>query len=154
VPSLFPVLLVCHIVLAVGIFVPSLLLPFALRAQAPGSGTGKLTRALLWLQSRGTAAFGVGLAVTGVALAVAIGPALFGQPWLIVALGIYAGTIAVAFFVQRPSLRRLFGSRAPASEHDLRSWNARARRQRYLSYLMATAVGLIGFLMSSKPELW
>jgi uncharacterized membrane protein len=154
VPSLFPILLVCHIALAVGIFVPSLLLPFALRAGAPGTSAGSLTRALLWLQARGTVGFGVGLAVTGVALAVSIGPALFGQPWLIVALCVYAATLAVAYFVQRPNVLHLFGARAPVTEQDRLRWTVRARRQRYVSYVMATAVGVIGFLMSSKPELW
>jgi len=33
-------------------------------------------------------------------------------------------------------------------------WQARARRQRYVSYVMALAVGMIAFLMSTKPELW
>jgi hypothetical protein len=43
------------------------------------------------------------------------------------------------------------GIRASA---DDRAWKERARRQRYLSYLMAGLVGTIGFLMSSKPVLW
>jgi hypothetical protein len=154
VPSLFPILLVCHIALAVGIFVPSLLLPFALRTQAPDAAAGRLTRALLWLQARGTVGFGVGLALTGAALAVSIGPALFGQPWLMVALGVYGATLAVAFFIQRPNLRRLFVARAQVGEDDRAMWHARARRQRYLSYAMTFAVGVIGFLMSSKPALW
>ena len=153
-PSLFPILLVCHIALAVGVFVPSLLLPFALRAQAPDAAAGRLTQALLWLQARGTVGFGIGLGLTGVALAVSVGPALFGQPWLMVALGVYAATLAVAFFVQRPNLRRLFVARAQVAHEDRAIWNARARRQRYVSYVMATAVGVIGFLMSTKPALW
>jgi hypothetical protein len=53
--------------------------------------------------------------------------------------------------VQRPSLRRLFG-RPDDSDRD--RWRALARRQRYVSYLMAGAVGVIGFLMTSKPSLW
>jgi hypothetical protein len=59
--------------------------------------------------------------------------------------------LAIAFFVQRPSLRRLF---ARGTEGDRDRWRAVARRQRYVSYLMAGAVGLIGFLMTSKPRLW
>ena len=37
---------------------------------------------------------------------------------------------------------------------DDRVWKERAKRQRYVSYLMAGLVGVIGFLMSSKPVLW
>lgn len=153
-PTFFPILLLVHIALAVGLFLPSLLLPFALRAQAPGAQAGGAMRRLLWLQAHGTGVFGIGLAVTGVALAVVIGPALFAQPWLIAALCIYAGNLAVAFFIQRPNLRRLLGVRVPMSEPDRATWNIRARRQRYVSYAMATAVGVIGFLMSTKPALW
>ena len=50
-----------------------------------------------------------------------------------------------------PTKRRLIGVRAAA---DDRTWLERARRQRYMSYLMAGMVGTIGFLMSSKPVLW
>lgn len=32
-------------------------------------------------------------------------------------------------------------------------WRAWARRQHYVSYVMATLVGLIAFLMSTKPDL-
>jgi len=154
VPALVPFLLVVHIALAVGLFVPSLLLPFGLRAQSLGAQVGGPTRGLLWLQAHGTAGFGIGLAVTGVALALAVGPALFGQPWLIAALGVYAANLVIAFFVQRPNLRRLLGARPPLSDGDRVVWNARARRQRYVSYVMATAVGVIGYLMSTKPVLW
>ena len=48
-------------------------------------------------------------------------------------------------------LRRLIGIRAAA---DDKTWLERAKRQRYVSYLMAGLVGTIGFLMSSKPVLW
>ena len=152
--SLFPILLVVHIALAVGLFLPSLLLPFALRAQAPGAEAGRPTRGLLWLQAHGTVGIGIGLALTGAALAVVLGPALFGRPWLIAALGVYTANLGVAYFVQRPNLRRLLRARTPLSDGDRATWNARARRQRYVSYAMATAVGVIGFLMSTKPALW
>ena len=79
------------------------------------------------------------------------GGQLLGQPWLLLALAIYAGNLALAFFVQRPNLRRLIGVRAAA---DDKVWQARARRQRYVSYAMAALVGTIGFLMSTKPALW
>jgi hypothetical protein len=94
---------------------------------------------------------GVGLALTGLGLVAALGPDILRQPWLLVALAIYFANLAIAFFIQRPSLRRLIGIRAAADDHG---WHDRARKQRYLSYLMAGLVGTIGFLMSSKPVLW
>jgi hypothetical protein len=150
--SVFPVLLGTHIVLAVSLFLPSILLPFALRTRrATVESANRLVRALLWAQTHGTIFVGIGLALTGIGLLLAVGPELIRQPWLLVALAIYFANLAIAFFVQRPSLRRLVGIRAAA---DDRGWQERARRQRYLSYLMAGLVGTIGFLMSSKPVLW
>lgn len=150
--SFFPVLLGTHIVLAVSLFLPSILLPFALRTRRATVESGsRLVRVLIWAQTRGTVVVGVGLALTGLGLVGALGPTILGQPWLLVALSIYFTNLAIAFFIQRPSLRRLIGVRAAA---DDRTWLDRARRQRYLSYLMAGLVGTIGFLMSSKPVLW
>jgi hypothetical protein len=154
--SLFPVILAIHITLAVGLFVPSLLLPFAFRAhrRATSSESG-LVQALLWLQSHGTSVLGAGLVLTGAAMVAILGPQLLSQPWLLAALAIYAGNLAIAFFVQRPNMRRLVG--VPASGNDTVNdtvWQVRARRQRYVSYVMAGLVGLIGFLMSTKPALW
>ena len=147
-----PVLLGTHIVLAVSLFLPSILLPFALRTRrATVESASPVVRTLLWAQSNGTVVVGAGLAVSGIGLVAAIGPAILRQPWLLLALGIYFANLAIAFFIQRPSLRRLVGIRAAA---DDRAWLERARRQRYLSYLMAGLVGTIGFLMSSKPVLW
>jgi hypothetical protein len=62
---------------------------------------------------------------------------------------IYALNLALAFFIQRPNLRRLIGIKAAA---DDQVWRDRAKRQRYISYLMAGLVGVIGFLMSTKPS--
>jgi hypothetical protein len=151
-PSLFPILLVTHIALAIALFVPSLVLPFTLRARraAVDSGSG-IVQALLWMQARGTAIIGIGLLASGVGLVSALGFGLLSQPWLIAALSLYAVDLGIAFFIQRPNLRRLIGIRAEA---DDRVWASRARRQRYLSYAMAFLVGTIGFLMSTKPELW
>jgi hypothetical protein len=151
-PSFFPVLLGTHIVLAVGLFLPSILLPFALRTRrATVESASQIVRGLLWVQSNGTIAVGAGLALTGLGLVAALGTEILRQPWLLVALAIYFANLAIAFFIQRPSLRRLVGIRAAA---DDRSWLERARRQRYLSYLMAGLAGTIAFLMSSKPVLW
>jgi hypothetical protein len=148
----FPILLVTHITLAIALFVPSLLLPFTLRARRATveSGSG-VVQVLLWMQGRGTAVIGVGLLVTGIALISVLGAGLLGQPWLILALTLYAADLGIAFFIQRPNLRRLIGIKAAA---DDQVWAARARRQRYLSYGMAFLVGTIGFLMSTKPALW
>jgi hypothetical protein len=152
VPGYFPVLLVLHIVLAVSLFVPSILLPFALRTRrAAAESSNQFVRFLLWMQAHGTVVIGVGLAATGIGLVTVLGGQLLGQPWLLVALAIYAANLALAFFVQRPNLRRLIGIRAAA---DDRVWLDRAKRQRYVSYAMAGLVGTIGFLMSTKPRLW
>jgi hypothetical protein len=151
-PSFFPILLGTHVVLAIALFLPSILLPFALRARrATVESTSPVVQGLLWAQTHGTIAVGAGLALTGIGLLAVLGPGLVRQPWLLVALTIYFVNLAIAFFIQRPSLRRLVGIRASA---DDRTWIDRARRQRYLSYLMAGLVGTIGFLMSSKPVLW
>lgn len=148
----FPLLLGAHIVLAVSLFLPSILLPFALRTRrAAAESPNGTVRTLLWLQSNGTLVIGAGLALTGLGLLVVLGTSLFGQPWLLLALAIYAANLVLAFFVQRPNLRRMIGIRAAA---DDRVWLARARRQRYISYAMAALVGTIGFLMSTKPRLW
>jgi len=147
----FPILLATHIALAIGLFLPSILLPFALRTRraAVDSESG-LVRTLLWGQSNGTLVLGAGLALTGLGLIAFLGPAVLQQPWLAVALLIYVVNLGLAFFIQRPNLRRLVGIIAAP---DDRVWLARARRQRYVSYLMAGLVGVIGFLMSAKPSL-
>ena len=89
-------------------------------------------------------------ALTGIGLVAALGPTLLQQPWLIVALTIYALNLGLAFFIQRPNLRRLIGVKAAPEDQ---TWRERAKRQRYVSYLMAGLVGVIGFLMSTKPNL-
>jgi len=151
-PAYFPVLLTTHIVLAVSLFLPSILLPFALRTRrAAADSSNSLVQFLLWMQAHGTLAVGIGLALTGIGLLTVLGTQLLGQPWLLVALSIYAANLILAFFVQRPNLRRLIGIRAAS---DDRIWLERAKRQRYVSYTMAAAVGTIGFLMSTKPQLW
>jgi Predicted integral membrane protein (DUF2269) len=151
-PAWFPILLVAHIVLAVSLFLPAILLPFALRTRrAAAESPHRIVRLLLRMQANGTLAIGIGLALTGTALVVTLGGSLLGQPWLLVALAIYAANLLLAFFVQRPNLRGLVGIRAAA---DDRVWLERAKRQRYVSYAMAALVGTIGFLMSTKPQLW
>jgi hypothetical protein len=151
-PAWFPILLATHIILAVSLFLPSILLPFALRTRRAAADSGHpLVRFLLTMQAHGTLVIGAGLAVTGALLLAVLGSSLVNQPWLLAALSIYAANLVLAFFVQRPNLRGLVGIRAAA---DDRVWLARARRQRYVSYAMAALVGTIGFLMSAKPQLW
>ena len=152
-PILLPLLLVAHIALAISLFVPSLLLPFAFRARRGSLNperSGRFVRLLLALQARGTIWIGVGLAVTGIGLIAFLGPSVLRQPWLLVALAIYALNLGLAYFVQVPRLRSLIGLRNGSDPR----WPALARRQRYISYLMAGLVGTIGFLMSTKPALW
>ena len=52
------------------------------------------------------------------------------------------------------SARTCAGWSGVTAAADDEVWQERARRQRYVSYLMAGLVGTIGFLMSSKPVLW
>jgi hypothetical protein len=151
-PVYFPFLLGAHIALAISLALPSILLPFALRPRrATIDSESGVVRTLLWAQAHGTIGLGLGLALTGLGLVATLGSSLLEQPWLLVALSIYFINLGIAFFIQRPNLRRLVGIRAAS---DDRTWLERAKRQRYVSYLMAGLVGTIGFLMSSKPVLW
>jgi hypothetical protein len=151
-PAFLPILLVAHVILAVSLILPSILLPFTLRTRrATVESENGVVQGLLFAQSHGTMAIGLGLALTGLGLIATLGSTLLQQPWLLLALTIYFINLAIAFFVQRPNLRRLVGIRAAA---DDKTWLARAKRQRYVSYLMAGLVGTVGFLMSSKPVLW
>ena len=156
---LFPAVLATHISLAIALFVPSLLLPFTLRNRSVAVGydapaPGRFVRLLLWIQAHGTVAIGGGLALTGLAMIVVLGPRMFEQGWLLVSLATYAVTAVIAYAVQRPGLRRLVGRQGILTDADREVWRARARRQRYVAYGITSAVGLIAFLMSTKPELW
>jgi len=146
----FPILLVAHIILAVALLLPSVLLPFLLRRG--GGPAGSPTRVLMALQGTGTIIIAIGLAITGTAMLVILGTELLTQPWLLVALTLYAVNLVVAAAISRPNLRRLIGlSRADADDE---SWRRRARQQRYVAYGMAGVIGVIGLLMSTKPDLW
>jgi hypothetical protein len=150
--NLFPILLVTHIALALALLLPSVLLPFALRSKGPAPGQSRFGRVLLWLQSNGTLIIGAGLAVTGVGMLLILGPVLLTQFWLQLALALYAGNLILAFFIQRPGLRRLLGMNPNQSEQARQRWKTWARRQRYVSYVMAGGIGLIAFLMSTRPQ--
>lgn len=145
----FPVLLVIHIGLAVSLLLPSVVLPFLLRRSA--GAPGPLARFLMRLTGTGTLIIGAGLAVTGAAMLWLLGPRLLAQPWLLVALALYAVNLVVAAAISRPNLRRLVGISAAGSDGE---WRRRARRQRWIAYGMAAGIGVIGFLMSTKPQLW
>ena len=152
-PPIFPVLLIVHVALAIALFVPSLLLPFAFRARRGSlhpEQSGRFVRLLLALQARGTVWIGIGLALSGIGLVSLLGFSILRQPWLLVALVIYAVNLGLAYFIQVPRLRSLIGLRNGSDPR----WPGLARRQRYISYVMAGLVGTIGFLMSTKPALW
>jgi uncharacterized membrane protein len=157
--SLFPAILATHITLAICLFVPSLLLPFTLRNRLVSAGyeapePGRFVRFLLWVQAHGTVVIGAGLALTGIAMLAVLGPRMLEQPWLMVSLATYLVTAVVAFAIQRPTLRRLVRRDQIETDADREAWRAKARRQRYIAYGITTAVGLIAFLMSTKPVLW
>jgi Predicted integral membrane protein (DUF2269) len=145
----FPILLVIHIALAVSLLLPSVVLPFVLRRNA--GPPGLVTRALMALQGTGTIVIAAGLAITGGSMLWILGPELLTEPWLLVALALYAINLVIAAVVSRPNLRRLIGL---SGRGDDESWRRRARQQRYVAYGMAGIIGVIGFLMSTKPQLW
>ena len=103
------------------------------------------------MQGNGTIIIGIGLAVTGVLLVLTLGSSLFAQPWLLLALTIYA--VNLGDRVLHPATEPAAPGRDPAAADD-KVWLERAKRQRYVSYAMAALVGTIGFLMSTKPQLW
>ena len=148
--SWFPILLVVHITLAVALLLPSVLLPFVLRRR--DGEPGRATRALMAMQGTGTLIIAAGLALTGGAMLWILGPELLTQPWLLTALTLYAINLVIAAVVSRPNLRRLVGLSRSAT--DDATWRLRARQQRYVAYGMAGVIGVIGFLMSTKPNLW
>ena len=146
----FPILLVAHITLAVALFLPSILLPFTLRTRraAVDSESG-VVRSLLWAQSHGTVVIGAGLRSPAWGWSPRSGRRCSnsrGCWWR----SSSTRSTWLAFFIQRPNLRRLIGVKAAADDGV---WRERAKRQRYVSYLMAGLVGVIGFLMSTKPSL-
>jgi len=152
VPSLFPLLLATHILLALSLLIPAILLPFSLRIRNADRAPGRFTRGMIRIQRDFSGWIGLGLAASGAGLLLVVGPALLAQPWLALALVIYAADLIVAFVIQRPALRRLFGLPVGESEAERDRWRALARTQRYLSYVMAGAIGLIAFLMMTKPQ--
>lgn len=155
--ELFPMLLTAHIVLAVALFVPAFALPFTMRTRGVdgdpvvGGRQGRVVRGLMWLEAHGTLIIGIGVATTGIGMLVILGSAFLNQPWLLLGISIYATVLLISFFIQRPGVRGLLGLKQAATEEEKERWRVRARRQRYISYGMAAAIGLIAWLMMSKP---
>jgi hypothetical protein len=89
--------------------------------------------------------------VTGLMMLSILGSAFAGQPWLVAGVAIYAGVLLVSFFIQRPGLRALLGLSRDAGPEEQAKWRHRAMVQRYVSYGLAAAVGVIGWLMMAKP---
>jgi uncharacterized membrane protein len=153
----FPILLTAHITLAISLFIPAFLLPFTMRTRGVdgepivGGNQGRVVRGLMWLETHGTVIIGAGVALTGIGMLLVLGSAFLQQPWLLLGISIYAAILLVAFFIQRPGVRRLLGLKQAATEAEKERWRIRARRQRYISYGMAAAIGVIGWLMMSKP---
>jgi hypothetical protein len=85
--QLLPLLIAVHVALAVSLFLPSILLPFALRLRRGQwqEQPGRVSRVLFWLQRNGTLVIGAGLAVTGTLMLLILGPQLLTQPWLLIA---------------------------------------------------------------------
>jgi hypothetical protein len=147
--SWFPLLLAAHVTLAVTLLAPSLVLPFLLRRSGQAVLVDNpVARVLVAIQGTGSVVIALGLAATGIGLLAVLGLELLSQPWLLAALGLYAANLAVAAFVSRPNLRRLLGI---GRDGDEETWRRRARQQRYVAYAMATATGVIGLLMMTKP---
>jgi hypothetical protein len=123
---LFAPVLVLHVALALALLLPAVLLPLL------GERALALTRGLAAVQARGTGPIGLGLLVTGLGLVAIVGLDLLGQSWLVLGIALYVVTLVVAF----------------ASRGRL------GRQVRWVSYLIAGLVGVIGFLMATKPALW
>ena len=72
------------------LILPSILLPFALRTAAGDrESENRGVQGLLWAQTHGTIAIGIGLALTGIGLVASLGSSMFTQAWLLLALTIY-----------------------------------------------------------------
>ncbi|HEX7949832.1 MAG TPA: hypothetical protein VF494_05760 [Candidatus Limnocylindrales bacterium] len=152
------ILLVVHVLLALSLLLPAILLPLVLRRDAGEAAPGRLRQVLVAAQGRWATVIGLGLVASGVALIAALSLDLGRQPWLLVALAIYAVNLGIAMFLQRPRLRLLVsrgaGAGGDAVAGDDVVWRRSAHRLRSMSYVMAALIGAIGFLMMTKPQLW
>ena len=124
--ELFPLILIAHIALALSLFLPSLLLPFAfasatrIAARRPYRAVRAAAPRAPVAQARSGSA--LGLAITGLALVVDARAALLEQPWLLVALAIYGMNLALAYFIQVPRLRQPHRPPVAAATRAGRTW--------------------------------
>jgi hypothetical protein len=155
--QLFPIVVVLHVAFAISLLVPTVILPFTVRRRGRkemvASEPGRVASRLIWLQRNGTFVIGGGLAVTGLLLVATLGAQVLSQPWLLLALLLYAADLLLAFFVQRPGVLRLLRVPIEDTPETRQRLTGLARRQRYVSYAMAGLVGVIAFLMMTKPQL-
>lgn len=154
--SWLPYVLMVHVTLAISLFLPNFLLPFTMRTRSRDgepvqAEPGRFVRALLWLERNGTTIIGIGVLITGLMMLSILGSTFAQQPWLLAGIAIYAAVLVVSFFIQRPGLRKLLRISGDATPQEQEKWRIRARRQRYVSYGMAAAIGVIGWLMMAKP---
>jgi uncharacterized membrane protein SirB2 len=126
VSPLFAPVLVIHIALALALFLPAIALPLL------GARELAVSRGLAVVRTRGTAPIGLGLLLSGLALVAIVGIDLLGQSWLVLGIGLYVVALVVAFATRR----------------------SLAGRVRWVSYVIAALIGVIGFLMATKPALW
>ena len=158
--SLFPAILATHITLAICLLVPSLLLPFTLRnrlrrPERRAGAPGRVVRGLSWAQANGTMVIGIGLALTGIAMIAVLGPRMLQQPWLLVSLATYAIAAVIAFVdpAPEPCARSSRGTASRPTPTAPRGETAHGGSGTSRTD-SRSAVGLIGFLMSTKPQLW
>jgi hypothetical protein len=123
---LFAPVLVIHVALALALLLPAVLLPLI------GGRELAVARGLATLQAHGTAPIGLGLLVTGLGLVAIVGLDLLGQSWLVLGIGLYAVALVITFLAR----------------------DRISSRVRWVSYLIAGLVGVIGFVMATKPVLW
>jgi len=96
-------------------------------------------------------AYGASL-VTGLLL-VWLGPFTLTTPWLLAALGLYAGLILLGLFGYSPLLRAQIRA-AETAGAESPEYAALARRGTVMGIALAVIVVTIEFLMATKPQLW
>jgi uncharacterized membrane protein len=90
--------------------------------------------------------------ITGLFL-VWIGPYGLLEPWLVVALVLYAAILLLGIFGYSPTLRRQIALAESAGVASA-EYAAVGRRSTLLGILLVVIVVVIEFLMTAKPALW
>ena len=156
----FPLILGTHITLAIALFLPSLLLPFTLRNRLVNQGydapqPGRFVRLAAVDpgarddRHRGRARAHRARDGHRPRPADARAAVAARQP-----RDVRRSPRSSRSSSSGPTLRRLVRRDGIETDADRAAWRARARRQRYIAYAITTAVGLIAFMMSTKPVLW